>query len=62
MNGLSIGKDKLEENLAKYEELRLQAEKQNRSTLFQKGIRRMAHDYMKKLTESHGPEATKLPL
>lgn len=61
-NSLSIGKDKLEENLSKYEELRLQAEKQNRSNLFQKGIRRMAHDYMKKLTENHGPEATKLPL
>jgi hypothetical protein len=30
---LSIGKDKLEDNLAKYEELRLYAEKQHRGTV-----------------------------
>ena len=47
---LTIGKDKLEENLAKYEELRLYAEKQHRGTVVSKGTRRMAHDYMKKLT------------
>jgi hypothetical protein len=48
--------------LQKYEDLRLKSEKSIRSISVQKAIRRMSYDYMKKLTDYHGADATKLAL